>query len=118
MDWIWIEATKAGVQEAARTAEFASAMSRVPVLAGLGTPFKSSDPVQLTEEETEYSIQAVKHMFPSHLLLQFDCTNTVPEQVLRNVSVVVDLAEAVRCARCKSAVGIFYCHASIQLQPT
>ena len=38
----------------------------------------------------------VKHVLPAHLVLQFNCTNTVPEQQLENVTVAVDLAEAVR----------------------
>ena len=37
----------------------------------------------------------VKHVFKSHILLQFDCTNTVAEQVLENVSVSLDLTDAV-----------------------
>ncbi len=65
-------------------------------LATLGDVFKSTEPVRLTEEDTEYSVFCVKHVFESHLVLQFNCTNTVPEQVLEGCSVVVDLADAVR----------------------
>ena len=61
-----------------------------------GRLFKSSEPVQLTEEETEYNIVAIKHVFPHHTVLQFQCTNTVQEQVLEDVSVSVDLTDAVR----------------------
>jgi hypothetical protein len=50
---------------------------------------------RLTEEDTEYAIHAVKHVFPEHLVLQFDCTNTIAEQCLENVSVMLDLADAV-----------------------
>lgn len=66
-------------------------------LAGLGEVFKSAEPVRLTEEDTEYTIFCVKHVFDSHIVLQFNCTNTINEQVLENVSVAVDLAEAVSC---------------------
>jgi hypothetical protein len=52
--------------------------------------------VQLTEEETEYSVVAVKHVFDAAIALQFTCSNTVAEQILENVTVAVDLAEAVR----------------------
>ena len=52
--------------------------------------------VQLTEEDTEYSVVAVKHIFESAIVVQFTCINTVAEQVLENVSVTMDLAEAVR----------------------
>ena len=68
----------------------------MPQFKALGPLFKSSEPVKLTEEETEYSISAVKHMYARHLLLQFNCTNTVEEQVLEDVAVTVDLAQAVR----------------------
>ena len=52
--------------------------------------------VQLTEEETEYSVVAVKHVFDAAIALQFTCSNTVAEQILENVTVAVDLADAVR----------------------
>jgi hypothetical protein len=52
-------------------------------------------PCRLTEEDTEYAIHAVKHVFAEHLVLQFDCTNTIAEQCLENVSVMLDLADAV-----------------------
>jgi coatomer protein complex subunit gamma len=39
----------------------------------------------------------VKHVFAEHLVLQFDCTNTIAEQRLENVSVMLDLADAVSC---------------------
>lgn len=50
---------------------------------------------RLTEEDTEYVIHAIKHVFPSHLVVQFNCTNTIKEQCLENVTVLMDLAEAV-----------------------
>ena len=68
---------------------------QVPRFAKYGQLFKSSAPVQLTEEETEYNIVVIKHIFPQHTVLQFQCTNTVQEQVLEDVSVAVDLSEAV-----------------------
>jgi len=68
----------------------------VPELAALGPIFKSSAPVQLTEEGTEYSVAAVKHVTADALVLQFDCSNTVEEQIVENVTVAVDLADAVR----------------------
>uniref|UniRef100_A0A383V8B1 Coatomer subunit gamma n=1 Tax=Tetradesmus obliquus TaxID=3088 RepID=A0A383V8B1_TETOB len=65
-----------------------------PEFASLGPLFKSCAPVRLTEEDTEYAIHAVKHVFAEHLVLQFDCTNTIAEQCLEDVSVMLDLAEA------------------------
>jgi coatomer protein complex subunit gamma len=62
--------------------------------ASLGKLFKSCAPVRLTEEDTEYVIHAVKHIFPEHIVFQFDCTNTIAEQRLENVTVMMDLADA------------------------
>jgi hypothetical protein len=68
----------------------------VPQLASLGPLFKSCAAVRLTEEDTEYNIVAVKHVFDDAVVVQFNCTNTITEQILEDVSVVVDLADAVR----------------------
>jgi len=83
-------------QEALANGDPGGLVRSMPRFAALGPVFKSSAPASLTEEETEYSISAVKHVFARHLLLQFTCTNTVAEQVLENVSVTVDLGQAVR----------------------
>ena len=74
----------------------AKQLAAVPQLARLGAPFRSTPPALLTEEETEYHVTLTKHIFPAHLVLQFNCTNTVPEQMLEGVTVAVDLSEAVR----------------------
>ena len=78
---------------------------QVPQLSGLGECFKSSQPIQLTEEETEYMVVVVKHVFDEHVVFQFNCTNTVKEQILEGVSITMDLAEAVSAALC-SPVGL------------
>lgn len=46
---------------------------------------QSSAPVELTEAETEYAINAVKHIFDGHVIFQYNCTNTMPYQLLENV---------------------------------
>lgn len=61
----------------------------------LGPIFKSSSPQQLTESETEYVVNCVKHVFANHVLFQFNCTNTLNEQVLENVVVKMDGSGAV-----------------------
>lgn len=53
----------------------------------LGSLFKSIGSVQLSETETEISVTCTKHVFLGHLVLQFDCTNTLPDQILENVEV-------------------------------
>jgi len=79
---------------AATAAESAAALQEVPELAAVGPIFKSSAPAQLTEEGTEYSVLATKHVAGECLVLQFDCSNTVEEQILENVTVAIDLADA------------------------
>ncbi|XP_010548052.1 PREDICTED: coatomer subunit gamma-like [Tarenaya hassleriana] len=69
-------------------------LSSIPEFAGFGKLFKSSSPVELTESETEYAVNVVKHIFDSHVVFQYNCTNTIPEQLLERVTVVVDASDA------------------------
>ncbi|CAO2605798.1 Coatomer subunit gamma-1 [Lemmus lemmus] len=70
-------------------------LAAVPEFQGLGPLFKSSpEPVALTESETEYVIQCTKHTFSDHLVFQFDCTNTLNDQTLENVTVQMEPTEA------------------------
>ncbi|MBA0562159.1 hypothetical protein Golob_007229, partial [Gossypium lobatum] len=57
-------------------------LSSIPEFANFGKLFKSSAPVELTEAETEYAVNAVKHIFDGHVVFQYNCTNTIPEQLL------------------------------------
>ncbi|OVA04038.1 Coatomer [Macleaya cordata] len=59
-----------------------------------GRRSSSSVPVELTEAETEYAVNVVKHIFDGHVVFQYNCTNTIPEQLLENVIVIVDASEA------------------------
>lgn len=72
----------------------AAAVYAIPELAALGRTFRSSQPVQLTESETEYVVQCIKHIFPNHVVLQFTVQNTIEEQRLDNVTVVLDDSDA------------------------
>ena len=83
------------MQPPVAASEYADALQQFPQFSKLGPVFKSAEPLLLTEEETEYNIAVVVHIFEAHVLLQFNCTNTVAEQVLENVNVVVDPSEAV-----------------------
>lgn len=69
-------------------------LSSIPEFAAFGKLFKSSLPVELTEAETEYAVNVVKHIFDSHVVFQYNCTNTIPEQLLERVNVIVDASEA------------------------
>jgi len=78
------------VEEKKEVVDPAAAIYAIPELASLGRVFRSSKPVMLTESETEYVVQCIKHIFPSHIVLQFTVTNTIEEQRLDNVTVVFD----------------------------
>lgn len=69
---------------------YAELLAEIPELANLGALFKSTAPVQLTELETEYNVSCVKHIFPDHIVFQFNCTNTVKEQQLTDVQVAME----------------------------
>jgi coatomer protein complex subunit gamma len=68
----------------------AAAVYAIPELAALGRAFRSSAPVPLTELETEYVVQCTKHIFPSAVVLQFNIQNTIENQRLDNVTVLID----------------------------
>lgn len=72
---------------------FSEQLARVPELHGLGPLFKSSQPVDLTEPETEYVVQCIKHVFARHLVLQFDCVNTLSDHLLERVRVQLELPD-------------------------
>lgn len=75
---------------ASRQEIYAKQLSRIPEFSILGPLFKSSQPVELTESETEYVISCVKHTFSKHIVFQFDCTNTLNDQVLEGVTVQME----------------------------
>jgi len=55
----------------------AAIVTTIPELAHLGPLLKSSKPIQLTEAETEYNVSVIKHLFSSHIVLQYICKNTL-----------------------------------------
>ncbi|XP_020572866.1 coatomer subunit gamma-2 [Phalaenopsis equestris] len=69
-------------------------LSSISDFSSFGQLFKSSAPVELTEAETEYAVNVVKHIYSGHIVFQYNCTNTIPEQLLENVTVIVDASEA------------------------
>ncbi|KAK1337659.1 hypothetical protein QTO34_002292 [Cnephaeus nilssonii] len=79
---------------ATRQEIFQEQLAAVPEFHGLGPLFKSSpEPVALTESETEYVIHCTKHTFTHHMVFQFDCTNTLNDQTLENVTVQMEPTE-------------------------
>jgi len=88
--------------------------------------FKSSStPLQLTESETEYVVNCVKHTFKDHVVFQFNCTNTLNDQILENVTVQMetgDEMEVLSCVPCPKLVydtpGTTYACVGLSEDPT
>lgn len=72
---------------------FVEKLAGIPAIQGLGPLFRSSQPVELTESETEYTVAVIKHVFPAHVVLQFDCTNTLADQLLEKARVELEVPE-------------------------
>ena len=69
---------------------YASQLAEIPEFAAYGAPLKStSKPIPLTDQEAEYSVTAVKHIFKEHVVFQFNVSNTIPDTVLEQVSVIM-----------------------------
>lgn len=71
----------------------AAAVYKIPEFADLGRAFRSTAEVALTETEMEYVVTCVKHIFQTHVVLQFTILNTLDEQRLLDVIVNVDVGE-------------------------
>ncbi|XP_033114562.1 coatomer subunit gamma-2-like isoform X2 [Anneissia japonica] len=89
---VGVSAAKGPEKSAASRQEiFAEQLAAIPEFAGLGPLFKSSSsPTELTESETEYVVNCIKHTFAEHIVFQFDCTNTLNDQQLENVTVAME----------------------------
>ncbi|XP_029457150.1 coatomer subunit gamma-1 [Rhinatrema bivittatum] len=94
---------------ASRQEIFQEQLASVPEFKDLGALFKSSvEPVALTESETEYVIRCTKHTFTSHMVFQFDCTNTLNDQILENVTVQMEPTEGYEVVCCIPAKSLSY----------
>uniref|UniRef100_A0A8U8CK67 Coatomer subunit gamma n=1 Tax=Geospiza parvula TaxID=87175 RepID=A0A8U8CK67_GEOPR len=87
---------------------FQEQLAAIPEFKGLGPLFKSSEPVQLTEAETEYFVRCIKHVFPAHIVFQFDCTNTLNDQLLERVTVQMEPSEGYDVICCIPAPSLAY----------
>ncbi|KAI9485580.1 MAG: adaptin N terminal region-domain-containing protein [Benjaminiella poitrasii] len=72
-------------------AAYADTLKAIPEIAAFGPLLKSSDKIELTESETEYVVQCIKHTFAKHIVFQFDCLNTLNDQLLENVEMVMEM---------------------------
>lgn len=53
----------------------------------LGNLIKSTKPASLTDSVSEFGVQCIKHLYQKHIVFQFNCTNTVDNMCLENVSI-------------------------------
>lgn len=49
---------------------YAKQISQISQFASFGRLFKSTQPQPLTESETEYMVECIKHIFPEHIVFQ------------------------------------------------
>ncbi|XP_039375759.1 coatomer subunit gamma-2 isoform X1 [Mauremys reevesii] len=87
---------------------FQEQLAAIPEFKSLGPLFKSSEPVQLTEAETEYFVCCTKHVFTNHMVFQFDCTNTLNDQLLERVTVQMEPSDAYDVIRSIPAASLSY----------
>jgi len=87
------EKREVAAKQQSRELQAADHMAKIPELAPLGTPFKSNVPVELTESETEYVVKCIKHVYGNLVVFQFDCLNTLNDQLLENVTVAMEPSE-------------------------
>jgi len=67
-----------------------SSIGLIPELITYGEVFKSSSRKKLTEDETEYKISCVKHVYNEFIVFEFFCSNTIEDQTLADVSVEIE----------------------------
>lgn len=68
-------------------------LMQIPELKAHGAVLSSSQPVELTEAETEYVVTVIKHIYKEHLVLQYELKNTMADMILEEVSVVATPSE-------------------------
>ncbi|OBZ91477.1 Coatomer subunit gamma-2 [Choanephora cucurbitarum] len=85
------KADQAGKSQMDQQAAYADALAAIPEIAAYGPLFKSSAKIPITESETEYSVQCIKHTFAKHIVFQFDCLNTLNDQLLENVEMIMQI---------------------------
>lgn len=56
-----------------------------------GKPLHSCQPVALTEQETEFVVSAVKHVFKEHLVVEYKVSNTLKTMQLEDVRIVAQI---------------------------
>ncbi|KEG12437.1 putative coatomer gamma subunit [Trypanosoma grayi] len=68
-------------------------MRNVKQLLELGEPCASSEPVPLTDPDSEYVVAVMKHAYASHMVLQFRVKNTMEKITFKKITIDVDTEE-------------------------
>nr|UYR00236.1 coatomer subunit gamma [Plectrocnemia conspersa] len=87
------------LQQVNKEEAYIEKLNTIPGIASCGPLFKTCEPVELTESETEYTVRCIKHIYANHVVLQFDCLNTMNDQLLENVHVKLELSDGYRLLR-------------------
>ncbi|KAG5340755.1 hypothetical protein C0989_000419 [Termitomyces sp. Mn162] len=80
---------------AEKQSAYVQQLAEVPEFASYGSVQNSTEATELTETETEYQVSCVTHIFAEHIVFQasnihpFNVSNTLPDTVLENVSVIM-----------------------------
>lgn len=67
---------------------FAQKLAQVPEFASYGAVINSSKSVQLTENETEYQVSCVKHLFQEHVVFQVSLSHILSSRVISEATSV------------------------------
>eukprot|EP01061_Rhynchopus_euleeides_P037618 TRINITY_DN642_c1_g1_i1.p1 TRINITY_DN642_c1_g1~~TRINITY_DN642_c1_g1_i1.p1 ORF type:complete len:860 (+),score=468.57 TRINITY_DN642_c1_g1_i1:57-2636(+) len=71
--------------------KWAQELETVPQFKKMGKPFKSSEPMSLTEKDFDYVVTCVKHCYQEHMVFHFKVTNTLESSSFYNVQMRIDL---------------------------
>lgn len=66
---------------------YSEQLAKIPGIERLRQLFKTNKPEDLTEAETEYRVRLLKHIYARHVVFQFECLNTLSDQILEQVQV-------------------------------
>ena len=80
-------------EAAADTGSSSTDLYKIPEFSSYGRIFRSTGESSLTETEMEYVVSYVRHVYESHVVLQFKILNTIDDQQLRDAVVHIDLGE-------------------------
>lgn len=69
-------------------------IKRCPLISKFGPPIKQySKPQNITEDDTDYPIHIVKHVFKNNIVIQFVCKNMVNDCRMEEIAVNLDIDE-------------------------